>query len=154
LAAALRHEDAHRRARDNFKRLLLAAAPGLLPRVHGFAALERGWARMSEWAADDESVGGDPLRSLALADALVRVARLGTPVRTTALEVSFCGDGSDLACRVDRLLHPRRFPPEPAPRMRILTAAATVTVMASVAGLTLQTQTLASAHRLLEYLAH
>jgi hypothetical protein len=72
----------------------------------------------------------------------------------TALEVSFCGDGSDLACRVDRLLRPQTFTPEPAPRMRVLTAAAAITVMASVAGLTVQTQALASAHRWLEYLVH
>jgi hypothetical protein len=154
LAAALRHEDAHRRARDNFKRLLLAASPGLLPRVHAFGALEREWARMSEWAADDESVQGDPLRSLSLADALVRVARLGSPARTTALEVSFCGDGSDLVCRVNRLLHPRTFAPVPARRTRVLAAVAAIAVMASVAGLTLQAQTLSSAHRLLEYLVH
>ena len=154
LAVALRHEDAHRRSWDNFKRLLLAAAPGLLPRVDGFAALERGWARMSEWAADDESVEGDSVRSLALAAALVRVARLGNPAHATALEVSFCGDGSDLALRVDRLLHPQTFAPETAPRTRVLAAAAAVTVMASVAGLTLQAPTLASAHRLFEYLVH
>jgi hypothetical protein len=154
LAAALRHENAHRRARDNFKRLLLAAAPGLLPRIDGFGALERGWARMSEWAADDESVQGDPLRSLTLADALVRVARLGSPARATVLGVSFCGDGSDLACRVDRLLHPRAFAQERAPRVRIVALAAAVAAMASAAGLTLQGQTLSSAHRLLEYLVH
>jgi len=137
--AAVRHEEAHLRSRDNLKRLLLAATPAL-----GLRALERAWLRMSEWAADDESVDGDELRAVALADALVRVARLGThPV-----EVSLLGD--DLARRIDRLLHPQ---PYRTPRIPFLPAAA-IAVAASLAVFVLHAQTLESAQDFFERLMH
>jgi hypothetical protein len=142
LEAAMRHEQVHRDACDNFKRLLLAATP----RMPGFAALERAWSRLSEWAADDEAVAGDAGRALCLADALVRVARLGT----VPVEVSFLGDGRDLARRVERLLNPRTYSP---PQSGAFTAAgaAGLAVFAAVAVLS---QPLPAAHRLFEYLVH
>jgi hypothetical protein len=142
LDAALRHEQAHRRAGDNFKRLLLAATP----RMPGFQVLERGWSRLSEWAADDEAVAGDAGRALCLADALVRVARLGT----MPAEVSFLGDGRDLARRVDRLLNPRTYGPS---RVRTFTAACAVG-LAAFAVVTLPSQPLQTAHELFEHLVH
>jgi len=144
LNAALRHEQAHQRAGDNFKRLLLAATP-----AWGLAGLERAWGRMSEWAADDESVAGDCLRCLSLASALVAVARLGCP-RQNPSAASFCGDSDDLARRVDRLLHPRTFAPAP---LRLLSAAGAA-ALASLVVLTLQPSTLEAAHRLFEHLVH
>ena len=86
LRVALHHERAHGAAWDNGKRLLLAFTPGLLPGVHGFTALERQWSRFTEWAADDDAIQGDPERSLSLAAALVRMARMGSrpvPLATT-----------------------------------------------------------------------
>ena len=111
LAAALRHEEAHRISRDNLKRLLLLLAPGLLPGLHGFGAIERGWARFSEWAADDDAVAGDAHRSLSLAAALVRVARMGGSAPVSPLTAAFLGDSREISARVDRLLSPA--PPEP-----------------------------------------
>jgi hypothetical protein len=140
LDAALRHEQAHRRAHDNFKRLLQAATP----RLPGFAVLERAWSRISEWAADDDAVAGDVGRALCLADALVRVARLGA----VPAEISFLGDGRDLAHRIERLLYPRTYAPS---RGRLIAAVATVVSAIAIVALG---PTLESAHRLLEQLVH
>ena len=146
LDAAVRHERAHAAARDNLKRLLLAFTPGLVPGVNGFAAVERQWARLTEWAADDDSVAGDPDRALALAAALVRVARLGTvavPLTSSML------DGDDLTHRVDRLLHPV------APVRGTGSAALASMVALGITvllGLALRPATLESAHDLLEQL--
>jgi len=108
LEAALLHERAHRISRDNLKRLLLLVAPGVLPlskRPAGLSALERAWARFTEWAADDRAVEGDQTRSVALASALVRVARMnGSNPGSHALVTSLIADGEDLEARVDRLL--------------------------------------------------
>ena len=142
LDAALRHEQAHCNAHDNLKRLLIAGTP----RMSGFAALEESWSRFSEWAADDESVAGSRKRALSLADALVRVARLGA----LPAEVSLLGDGRDLAVRVDRLLHPRVYGP---PRGRWIAAAIMAGAVAVGALLALQ-EPLESAHEWLERLAH
>jgi Zn-dependent protease with chaperone function len=98
LSVVLQHEDAHRSSRDNFKRLLAALNP-VVP------ALERGWMRSAEYAADERAVAGDSRRALALASALVRVARFGQqPAMSSA--ISFLGDPDDLPARVERLLAP------------------------------------------------
>jgi hypothetical protein len=103
MEVALRHEDAHRRSFDNLKRLLLLLAPAMFPRQH---ALERMWARCTEWAADDRATGGDPDRSVALAEALVCVARLQSRTGLPPLVTSLIDSGEDLSIRVDRLLNP------------------------------------------------
>jgi Zn-dependent protease with chaperone function len=152
LAAALRHEEAHRVSRDNLKRLLMLLAPGLLPGVHGFDAIERGWARFTEWAADDDAVAGDAHLSLSLAAALVRIARLAGNPPLLPLAASFLGDSREIKARVDRLLSPA-----PAAPVRPRNGAAVATGVALAAGCAacmLHPATLASAHRIIEQLIH
>jgi len=100
LAVALRHERAHRASLDNLKRLLILLVP--LP---GFRILEQAWAKCAEWAADDRAANGDADRS-ALAEALVRVARLQAGIRMPELVTSLVEADEDLAQRIDRLLEP------------------------------------------------
>ena len=151
LHAALRHEEAHRASHDNLKRLLLLLSPGLLPGCYGFQALERGWFRFTEWAADDDAVAGNPHLSLSLAAALVRIARIGgTPV-TSPLAATFLADGRDLTARVDRLLRP-------AIALTVARRTPLIGIAVMLAGCliaaTLNAPMLESAHSLLEHLIH
>ena len=152
LAAALRHEEAHRVSRDNLKRLLLLLTPGLLPGFHGFGAIERNWARFSEWAADDEAVGGDADLSLYLAAALVRIARMGGAPAPSPLATSFLGDTSELSARVDRLLSPA--PAAPARTRSSSVTVAGVVLAAGCAAIMLHPATLEAAHQIIERLIH
>jgi Zn-dependent protease with chaperone function len=151
LCAALRHEEAHRRSRDNLKRLLLLLAPGLLPGWHGFHALECAWTRFAEWAADDAAAAGNPRRSLSLAAALVRIARMGGAPPALPLSVGFLADGRDLKARVDRLLRPAMTAPA-AQRVSVIPAAVALALV--FVAVSLHPATLESAHRLLEGLMH
>jgi len=105
LQVALLHENAHRDSRDNLKRLVLLLAPAPIPFFRVFSALEQSWAKLSEWAADDEAVRGDSQRALSLATALLRVARMmGAAPCLSFLHTSLCAGDHDLSARVDRLL--------------------------------------------------
>ncbi|MDE3195294.1 MAG: M56 family metallopeptidase [Acidobacteriota bacterium] len=105
LSVVLRHEEAHRISRDNLKRLIMFLAPSILPSRDGSLALERCWNTFSEYAADDDAVHRDTRRSLALASALVRVARLGS-LSAVEMTASTLLDESGLSLRVHRLLEP------------------------------------------------
>jgi hypothetical protein len=149
LAAALRHERAHLVSRDNLKRLLLLLAPDPLPFVRAFRPMERSWARFTEWAADDSAVAGDSRRSLSLAAALVRVARMGSAAQPT-LTSSLLADGRDLSARVDRLLHGA---PEASERCRSFFAiGAGFSLVGSLVVMMLQPAALQGVHLLLEHL--
>jgi hypothetical protein len=153
LDTALSHERAHSVSRDNLKRLLLLLAPDPIPFFRGLSTLDRHWAKYAEWAADDRAVAGDTRRSLSLASALVRIARLGSPARIAPLMASLLAVDDDLSARVDRLL---RAGPAHAtsrrPRRMALAAAATAAVISLLLVVMLQPAALSSVHHLLEHL--
>lgn len=141
LEAAILHERSHATSRDNLKRLAILLAPG----IFGLRTLEQAWRRFAEWAADDLAVSGDRRRSLALAEALIRVARLGSEPHTSALTTSLLG--GDFSARIDRLLNgepgKREYRWQP-------TAAAMLVITAAI----LRPSTLDLVHRVLERLMH
>jgi len=105
LAAALRHERAHRDSADNWKRLLVLMMPGGPLLLGGLEPLESGWVRFAEQAADDRAVGGDQGNAVRLAAALVRVARAGLMPPTRGLVSSLISEQPELSIRVERLLN-------------------------------------------------
>jgi beta-lactamase regulating signal transducer with metallopeptidase domain len=151
LEIALEHEHAHHHSRDNLKRLAVLFAPEILPFSRSFTRLDRSWAKLIEWAADDEATRGDSRRSVSLAGALVQVARMGAVPEVSPLSSSFLGNDRELSARVNRLLGltPIR---EAAPRRArmVLGVTALVTLIAIIA--VVHPSTLLSVHRLLEQL--
>ncbi|HUE23798.1 MAG TPA: M48 family metalloprotease [Bryobacteraceae bacterium] len=153
LAAALRHERAHRSAHDNLKRLCILSMPGILPLAAGTRTLERGWRKFAEWAADDRAVAGSERRSCALAAALVRVARIAADSPRFSLASSLLGDTDQLEARVDRLL--RAAPPGPRIAGRsTLALGAALLMSGSLVVAILQPAALYSVHQVLERLEH
>ncbi len=152
LVAALRHERAHGVSRDNLKRLLILLAPDVFPYFHGFTTLERGWAKFTEWSADDRAVAGNSRRSLSLAAALVRVARMNPAPESSALVASLLADGRDLSARVDRLLSLEANAPKRGRRVPIFVVGGTVMLVVGAIAAALEPVTLQSVHQLLEHL--
>jgi hypothetical protein len=152
LAAAIRHERAHQSSADNLKRLLLLLAPDALPFLPGLSAVERAWLRFTEWAADDWAVEQDPACSLPLAEALVRVARLGAAAHASPLMSHFVAASADISVRVERLLSPAVETASRKPR-RIALGGALLALPAVVLPMT-QPAILRAVHGLLERLIH
>jgi Zn-dependent protease with chaperone function len=152
LAAAIRHERAHQSSADNLKRLLLLLAPDALPFLRGFGSVERAWLRFTEWAADDHAVSQDAACSLSLAEAVVRVARLGATAQASPLVSHFVAASVDISVRVDRLLSPTIEAAATRPSRIALGGA--VVALPVVLLLLAQPPTLRSVHELLERLMH
>jgi hypothetical protein len=150
-SVVLKHECAHRTSRDNLKRLCIFLAPGLMPLQGGGRALERAWNTFAEYAADEEAVGGDVSRSLALASALVRVARFGSIRAAAPVATPFLGEVSELAARVDRLLGGARRSESPRP-MSWRKATLTMLVASCLSAMILQPATFRFVHSMLERL--
>jgi Zn-dependent protease with chaperone function len=150
LDVAVRHEMAHRDSRDNLKRLLLVLSPEPFPFASGFIALERTWARFSEWAADDEAVQGDSQRALSLATALLRVARMGARPQLSILQTSLLPEDQDLSARVDRLLCVEALPTENASHASSRAIVRGLCFVFCAVVLVAVPATLSSVHRLLE----
>ncbi|HXQ98722.1 MAG TPA: M56 family metallopeptidase [Candidatus Limnocylindrales bacterium] len=159
LAAAVRHERAHLTSADNLKRLLVMFSPEIFPFVHAFSPIEQAWKKTSEWAADDSAVENDALRSLSLASALIRVAQLGAPPRLSPLCTALVsGDAanadSDLADRVDRLLHPAPAGNNPPKRWANFVGCSGIAMGLLVMIAASRPSTLYSVYQLLERLIH
>lgn len=153
LDAALRHEDVHRTARDNFKRLLVLLAPATWPFSGALLALERDWAKLSEWAADDEATHGDARMRLELAAALVSVAQLGNAPRQLLLSASLVADDRDLTARVLRLIEGKATSPSKSPwYAHGLAISAALLAVCAAAAVILRPATLYAVHQLLEHL--
>ena len=151
LSVVLKHECAHRTSRDNLKRLCIFLAPGIVPLLGGGRALEHAWITFAEYAADEEAVGGDVSRSLALASALVRVARFGSMRAAAPAATPFLGEVSELAVRVDRLLGGARCC-EPARRMSWRKATLAGLLAGFVSAVMFQPATFRFVHAVLERL--
>ena len=108
------HERAHVSAHDNLKLLLLVLSPDPLAWLSQGAALEARWRAMAEREADEAAAGADPHQRLALASALVKVARLSNtqPAVLPVLSMPLAVD--DVAARVRSLLAEPR--PDQRPR--------------------------------------
>lgn len=152
--AALRHERAHCQSGDNLKRMLILMAPDVLPFVRVLRGLERSWARFTEWAADDQATEGDASQALSLAEALVRVARMGKRQEVAYLSCSLVDDHHDLVRRVDRLLRPQPKPERPASVLVPFLTSAGALIATSTVIVLLWPGSLTLVHQALERLVH
>jgi hypothetical protein len=98
------HECAHLTSRDNLKYLLLIVSPDFLAWLPSGAALARRWRICAECEADQRAAGSDPYKRLALASALIRVARLRSGPLAAVPAMS--GAADEVESRVRRLLAP------------------------------------------------
>jgi Zn-dependent protease with chaperone function len=108
----LAHEAAHMDARDNLKLLMLLTIPDALAWLTTGRALTAHWRAATELEADERASGADPRKRVALASALIKVARLslasGRPRAASRVSTQLSG----VEQRVRRLLAP------PSPEMR------------------------------------
>ena len=151
LEAAARHEAAHYRAMDNAKRCCFLLSPHP-PFAQGLRDIESAWARFAEWAADQRAAGGDQRRALLLAEALVRVVRLGSSPFRSALQAQFMADECGLAERVEKLLRMEAPPREPSLRVKALAGTLIFVVLLTLCAAFTHPATQYSFHRLLEEL--
>jgi hypothetical protein len=123
LDVALSHEVAHRDSRDNLKRVAMFCAPDLLGWTAAARRLEQRWLAQAECLADAHASGNDDERALALASALVKVARMtdGPSAFRSPAWSAFHEPGL-LESRVRRLVN--GYPPIPQSTRRLSYAVA------------------------------
>ena len=107
------HEAAHVSSLDNLKLLLLAISPDPLAWLATGATLAARWRLAAEFEADERAAGADRRKRVALAAALLKVARLAAathrPLPVLTLPVAL----DDVEGRVRRLLAGSRHAPRP-----------------------------------------
>jgi Zn-dependent protease with chaperone function len=140
----LAHEAAHMDARDNLKLLMLVTLPDALAWLTAGRALTAHWRAATELEADERASGADPRKRVALASALIKVARLslasGRTRQTSRVGTPLTG----LEHRVRRLLAPSPAMRRSFPGRRLFTCALLVPLLA--------VPLYASVHRLIEVL--
>lgn len=98
LRAAVRHERAHSRSRDNLKKVILNCLP-----FPGMARLEEAWREASELAADDGAVSSHA-EALDLAAALIKLARQFPCQAVPELATGLMSAIGSVTSRVERLM--------------------------------------------------
>ena len=124
------HEAAHRDARDNLKLLAVLSMPDVLAWLPAGRALTAQWRAATELEADERASGADPRKRVALASALIKVARLtverGRPAPTARVSGRFGG----LEHRIRRLLAPPSGGARAFPGRRVASSALLVPLLA------------------------
>jgi len=100
------HEAAHIAARDNLKGFLLVASADVLAWLPVGAALAVRWRSAAEFEADERATGADSTKRLALAAALVKVARLSAGLAGARPPLGMTVALDDVEGRVRQLLAP------------------------------------------------
>jgi hypothetical protein len=100
------HEAAHLSTRDNLKLFLLVVSPDALAWLPCAATLTASWRTAAEFEADEHATGSDPRKRVALASALIKVARLSTGPKSPLPALSMPVALDDVEGRVRQLLSP------------------------------------------------
>jgi Zn-dependent protease with chaperone function len=149
LAVMVRHERGHLASRDNLKRLLLRVCPNPLPLLSVGRDLERHWQEACEEAADDYAARASAPSALALANALLRVARMA-PARPAAIApLTALYTGDSIERRVKRLVASGPAGGSRAPWL-VAARALTVAPLVLAGAVLLDPNLLHSVHHLLE----
>jgi Zn-dependent protease with chaperone function len=117
------HEAAHISAHDNLKLLLLLASPDALAWMTAGEALTARWRAAAELEADALATGPDRCKRVALASALIKVARLSTAAERQFAALIMPVAVDDVEGRVRRLLAPLSTSPRTL-RMKSVVACA------------------------------
>ena len=131
-------------ARDNLKLLLLLTMPDTLAWLPTGRALTEHWRAVTELDADERASGADPRKRIALASALIKVARLSISNGGCRKAYRVSTPVSSLEQRVRRLLAPSAAMRRNFPARRVLTCALLFPLLA--------VPLYASVHRLIEAL--
>jgi beta-lactamase regulating signal transducer with metallopeptidase domain len=126
LGAALNHEVAHVRRRDNLKKLFLRFVP-----FPGMRGLELAWLQATEMSADDAAVSSQA-EALDLAAALIKLSRVAPAEPPADLSAALVHTpGSMMNARVERLISwndARRASSHVSPAYGLAAGLATLTV--------------------------
>ena len=124
MQAAVRHETAHSRSRDNLKKAVLNCLP-----FPGMASLEEAWHEASEVAADEGAVSSRA-QALDLAAALIKLARHFPCQTVPDLATGLVSAVESVTSRVERLVAWKESPASSPHRWRYVVAMAFIAFFA------------------------